>query len=1722
MRNTLKKALSLLLAVVMVMGLGAFSVLAADEVAAIGETEYTTFEAALSAANADSDIVLKTSGDYTVTSSATFKTLTIGEGVTASLTVESGATLTGRILNQGNLTILGSGSFTSEDVDNPLIENQGTMVIGDESTKTGPEFTYSTYSNESASGIAQYNLRNRLIFNGWFSTPDTSSGAKGYYDSSYCDVSTKSDVNLTINGGTFRGGQGVVENSSKGYLTINGGTFYHSYKGVPNYDPYNATAPLLNLNIASIHGGTFESRYGAAVVISRGKVLGEGVGNDPYRQGDLTITGGVFKRATALNGAAHSSSSSADAYAAAGSYCIEGVGNVQNFGYVGSASDFPIVISGGTFYNAGTDFVANQTSRILAGYEAVTNDNGSSTVQEAIVRTYPVWFAQGDGLDRAKELLNDSVTWTKSGSYYTRSVTEEQVTTLLNAGLLTAKIDDPSGGRYTDSLNTVTRKYNAYNAGEKITILRDCEFSSTSSFGKYFTLDLNGHTITATSALIIDAHDNLSLDASKNNYTRIIDSSSSQNGSIQAAEGGSGNALTLANSGASTKTNPRTTLVRLEGGTVQGNVLLSQTKTVYSAPHKSLVFVVAKDAEFDGIVQTHNLSYFNRSEDESTGDVTYTSLYIFDWKPTYTDEGNGVYRLTVSDNNANTTAFTNGLASFTIGTLKGEGSESEISTTSAIKANLTVEQITALTSAKNSLSLENVEVGGLLDYLTNTQTAQKQYLVLNQGISSQRTQLYEEGTLRFTVETKLTAYAADASLTYTAQAKYGFLTNAANTNTFANASLLTGETSITLPILFDATDVTVNGTKYAVEGGKVTLSVDASSLKDLQTYVVKPYITTTDAIKTVVNEESANPVTVSEGATIGGKEITAGSTITAGDQAQGGSGNNTAVTELIITDTEGNTETAYAVVKENAEPVVANVVAGAEVKKTTDKTFENAAQVIADAIGDKNFAESSATVEFKVVPDTGTTVGGVTTYNVDLKAIVNGEEPTAAYTVPNSALSADAAFDVTLNVPGVENAGTAVQVTHTWDAYTNALGKTIPAGSKVEVVLADESGNVTVTVGHFSSFSTKVIRGGINIVYVDAQGNELTDDLTMDGTQQEVYMQLSYVGSGYRAVNVSVTAPEGFSYISGVSGLTAYASESKVSGAGTSAKVHGYWNSGTMTSGTVFAVLKFGVTNGDGSKVFEIASASYCPDDPYSGEVVVTDNGTATVNLIGLFTVSFNGNNEGATGTMAPVTRNRGTEIKLPANLFERTGFDFIGWATVEGGTTVAYEEGDTYTFTNNDATLYAVWQLKKYTITYDANGGTGTIADGTKTHDEPFTLSDGKNGADSLQLTRDGYRFVGWNTAADGNGTDYAFGGSYTGNANLELYAKWAPLYTVTINLGVGVTGPIVGAGRFIEGEEVTVGATLNSVGYKDLVFTDADSESPVTVSSNQFSMPARNVVLNATATAKTVAITAGDGATGDGNAAYDSPYTATGLTSAFDPKLAYTVTVTYVEGGDDHTFTFEAVEPYTVDATGITLTADAVNELVASNKTGFKLSVSSEVAGIKVNVYEYLSGYALVTVTSTQAGNTDAYDFYGAEMYADSLYSAATEGIEDNTNTNTVFAYLIQLKDSVLEGVTLTDEEGRTDAAEKAIAYVSVHSGGEATKTVRNAQPVNFDVNKDGAKDMMDVTLSYQGILLVIGEQYDVTQYMDIYLAADVVMNHALDTADTAKIYSEVYPGT
>ena len=146
-----------------------------------------------------------------------------------------------------------------------------------------------------------------------------------------------------------------------------------------------------------------------------------------------------------------------------------------------------------------------------------------------------------------------------------------------------------------------------------------------------------------------------------------------------------------------------------------------------------------------------------------------------------------------------------------------------------------------------------------------------------------------------------------------------------------------------------------------------------------------------------------------------------------------------------------------------------------------------------------------------------------------------------------------------------------------------------------------------------------------------------------------------------------------------------------------------------------------------------------------------------------IFTITYNAN--GGTGAMQNQTIIFGQNTKLSKNLFSRSGYNFIGWRSYNNTTGkwyckidsngnvgktdkntcekygyVLYKDQATVSKSGNPGdslTFYAQWN-NKFTITYNANGGTGSMNQQLIVYGQNTKISKNK-------FSKSGYGFVGW-----------------------------------------------------------------------------------------------------------------------------------------------------------------------------------------------------------------------------------------------------------------------------------------------------------------------------------------------------------------------------------------
>ena len=140
------------------------------------------------------------------------------------------------------------------------------------------------------------------------------------------------------------------------------------------------------------------------------------------------------------------------------------------------------------------------------------------------------------------------------------------------------------------------------------------------------------------------------------------------------------------------------------------------------------------------------------------------------------------------------------------------------------------------------------------------------------------------------------------------------------------------------------------------------------------------------------------------------------------------------------------------------------------------------------------------------------------------------------------------------------------------------------------------------------------------------------------------------------------------------------------------------------------------------------------------------------------YTVTFDKN--GGTGSMDSMTVKNGTQITFPANGFTApANKQFKNWLI--GSTT--YNVGATYTVTGN-VTIRANWEYIKRTITFNANGGSGTMSAVQVNSGSNYTLPSCSFTAPTNK------KFKAWQIGS----TEYAAGDSVTVTSDITVTALW------------------------------------------------------------------------------------------------------------------------------------------------------------------------------------------------------------------------------------------------------------------------------------------------------------------------------------------------------------
>lgn len=168
--------------------------------------------------------------------------------------------------------------------------------------------------------------------------------------------------------------------------------------------------------------------------------------------------------------------------------------------------------------------------------------------------------------------------------------------------------------------------------------------------------------------------------------------------------------------------------------------------------------------------------------------------------------------------------------------------------------------------------------------------------------------------------------------------------------------------------------------------------------------------------------------------------------------------------------------------------------------------------------------------------------------------------------------------------------------------------------------------------------------------------------------------------------------------------------------------------------------------------------------------------------------IAFNANSVFAddygsvTGSMEEYPVDYDDDFVFPECGFTAKGFRFIGWQYEDSQD--VYQPGDEVsnlsTVDQDTVTFYALWDRLDYTVSFDLNGGSGSMANETHVGGVAKTLA-------TYSGTKTGYTFKGWSKTDGATSATYTNGQSVTlsqTDTNITLHAVWSPnSYTITFD---------------------------------------------------------------------------------------------------------------------------------------------------------------------------------------------------------------------------------------------------------------------------------------------------------------------------------------------------
>ena len=194
-----------------------------------------------------------------------------------------------------------------------------------------------------------------------------------------------------------------------------------------------------------------------------------------------------------------------------------------------------------------------------------------------------------------------------------------------------------------------------------------------------------------------------------------------------------------------------------------------------------------------------------------------------------------------------------------------------------------------------------------------------------------------------------------------------------------------------------------------------------------------------------------------------------------------------------------------------------------------------------------------------------------------------------------------------------------------------------------------------------------------------------------------------------------------------------------------------------------------------------------------------------------LYSVVFWANTPGSLATTSQTSSVAEPLVAFSSMGMSNPNYVFLDWNTQPNGGGTSYPDQATYSFVA-DLTLYAQWVQVFHSVTFYANTSAGDTTHQSETGNSPLSLTS----IASLGFIKANYTFSDWNSQANGSGSTYGDGSTYSFLADITLYAQWTPnseTLQFSSNGGAGVVSSLTAP--FGSSTSLPTGAALSKAGY-------------------------------------------------------------------------------------------------------------------------------------------------------------------------------------------------------------------------------------------------------------------------------------------------------------------